>query len=104
MSSDSNVSIPQINLQEISDDEALGKEVADDAEGEDLFTKVLHDNDNTGAEDAAKAYNARTVQSISHDTKPFQSGGNVASVDEYEHDSSDEEVTDRTHILLIIQH
>ncbi|KAH9407290.1 Ribosome biogenesis protein 1 [Tyrophagus putrescentiae] len=80
-----------INLQEISDDEALGEEVADDAEGEDLFTKVLHDNDNTGAEDAAKAYNARTVQSISHDTKPFQSGGNVASVDEYEHDSSDEE-------------
>ena len=103
MSSDSNVFIPQINLQEISDDEALGEEVADDAEG-DLLTKVLHDNDNTGAEDAAKAYNARTVQSISHDTKPFQSGGNVASVDEYEHDSSDEEVTDRTHILLIIQH
>lgn len=84
------LSFGQINLQEISDDEALGEEVDTDNDG-DLFTKVLHDN-NFVVEDNAADRSKSTIQSISHDTKPIVSGGNIASVDEYEHDSSDEEV------------
>ena len=78
-------------MKEISEDEAIGDEV--DADHDDLFTKVLHDNDKQlSSANNDEPNNKSNTQSISHDMKPTQFGTNVAQVDEYDYDSSDEEV------------
>jgi len=75
-------------LKEISDDEAVEDELEED---DDLLTKVLHDNDLQLTENESHSLQ---IKSISNNIEPVHSGTNVFKVEEYEQDSSDEEVLD----------
>lgn len=65
------------------------EEVNDD-DVDDFMNQVSHINDPvaTASEDAAK----QNIKSISNDVVPSKASDNLAKVDEYEYDSSDEEV------------
>lgn len=76
-----------INLKDISDDES---DVVDDANDDDLYTKVLNEN-NLSTENTSKDSYKWKIESISNELEPISSGNNVAKIDEYNYDSSDEE-------------
>lgn len=58
-----------------------------------LYNKVLTDNDNIVNSNMSKDNDKSiTVPSIENDLKSTQTGKNKADIDEYEYDSSDEEV------------
>ncbi|KAJ6220943.1 hypothetical protein RDWZM_006755 [Blomia tropicalis] len=77
-----------INLKDISDDES---DVVDDANDDDLYTKVLNEN-NLSTENTNEDSYKWKIESISNELEPISSGNNVAKIDEYNYDSSDEEV------------
>ncbi|KAI2798995.1 Ribosome biogenesis protein 1 [Blomia tropicalis] len=76
-----------INLKDISDDES---DVVDDANDDDLYTKVLNEN-NLSTENTNEDSYKWKIESISNELEPISSGNNVAKIDEYNYDSSDEE-------------
>lgn len=77
-------------MKDISDDES---DVVDDANDDDLYTKVLNEN-NLSTENTNEDSYKWKIESISNELEPISSGNNVAKIDEYNYDSSDEEVSE----------